>query len=70
MVIYRTGRFDIYLNEVDDKRGALMVYRSGEGWSITNGRADYFPLDSTAVDAIMQRLYQMKVLRIDRDDRP
>jgi plasmid stability protein len=62
MVIYHTGHFDVYLNEIDAKHGALMVYRSGENWSITNGRADYFPLNDTAVTKITKRLRELHVV--------
>jgi hypothetical protein len=64
MVIYHTADFDIYINEVDRKQGALMVYRRGENWSITDGKADYFALDKTGANTILERLYDLGVLRL------
>jgi hypothetical protein len=69
MVIYSTSQFDIYLNEVDDKRGALMVYRSGREWSITDGQADYFTLTKAGVIAIVERLCELCVLPLSTLER-
>jgi plasmid stabilization system protein ParE/plasmid stability protein len=62
VVIWRTPQHEIYVNIVDEKRGALMVYPLGGGWSITNGKAMYFPIDSTAVTLIRDELVRLSVL--------
>lgn len=69
MVIYHMPHFEVYINEVDDKRGALMVYRRGEDWSITNGQADYFTLNSAGVKTIVERLCDLGVLTLSALER-
>lgn len=62
MVIYHTAEHDIYINEIDDKRGAVMVYPSGGSWSITDGRADYFQLNQSGTSTIVECLTRLKAI--------
>jgi hypothetical protein len=59
MVIWTTSRYEVYVNQVDDRRGALMVYRRGEEWSITNGKATYFPLGPGGYEVIAKELVRL-----------
>ncbi len=61
MVIWTTKNYEIYVNQVDDLRGALMVYRRGEDWSISDGKATYFTLGKAGYDAIVEALTKLGV---------
>ncbi len=61
MVIWTTRHYDIYVNQVDDLRGALMVYRRGEDWSISDGKATYFPLGKEGGDVVVEALTKLGV---------
>jgi hypothetical protein len=56
MVIWTTRNYEIYVNQVNDDRGALMVYRRGEDWSITDGKATYFPLGKLGHNIVVEAL--------------
>jgi hypothetical protein len=61
MVIWTTRNYEIYVNQVNDDRGALMVYRRGEDWSITDGKATYFPLGKLGHNVVMEALVRLGV---------
>jgi len=62
VAIWRTKHHEIYVNMVDGKRGALMVYPVGESWSVTNGKPYYFPLTKSAPSAIREELSRLSVI--------
>lgn len=61
MVVWTTRNYEIYVNQVDDLRGALMVYRCGEDWSISDGKATYFPLGREGGEAVVEALTKLGV---------
>jgi hypothetical protein len=61
MVIWTTRNYEIYVNQVDDLRGALMVYRRGEDWSVSDGKATYFPLGKEGYEVIREALTELGV---------
>lgn len=63
MVIWRTKRHEIYVNIVDDTRLAVMVYPAGGKWSVTDGKAAYFPIESKDVAAIHHELKRLSVVK-------
>jgi hypothetical protein len=62
MVIWNTSRFDVYINKVDDLRGALMVYRHREDWSVSDGKPTYFQLGKGGYETIRADLARLGVL--------
>jgi len=62
VVNFRTTSYEIYLNLINNSI-AVMVYRLGETWSVTNGKATLVDLNDSAVQNIIESLEKINVLQ-------